>query len=48
MAMLGNVEMTSYDYLTKRVLDQFEGKDMEEYVWELTRLKLTESVETYI
>ena len=48
LTTLGHVGVRAYDEITRRVLEQFERKDPEEYFGELTRLKKSGSLEVYI
>ena len=45
---MGHVGVTTCEDFTRRVLEYFKRKDLEEHFGELTRLKQTRSAEAYI
>ena len=48
LTTLGHAGVIVYDDFTRRVLERIEGKNLEEYFGELTKLKQTWSSKTYL
>ena len=48
MVTLGHSTVTTYAEFTKRLIERFDQRDLEQHFVELTRLKQTESPKTYI